>query len=428
VKAYRASDLAGREEALAAFERGGAEYTSHLDESEAAAQAGDIPALTASIAEAQPGFDALSDAVEELDAIEQADADDRRAWAADSYAGTRTRTLVILALAIGAALAIGLLLARLIAAPLRRTVDVLRAAAEGDLRVRLRLTTNDEVGRAGAALDRMLERTSEVVRSITDNATSLAGSSEELAAVSQQLGASADETSAQSGTAAAAAEQVSANVGTVAAGAEEMGASFQEIATSATEAARVASEAAKAARGTTETVRRLGESSAEIGEVVKTITSIAEQTNLLALNATIEAARAGEAGKGFVVVANEVKELARQTAHATGDIADKVLAIQTDARAAVDAISGITEVIDRIDEIQATIASAVEEQSATTSEIGRSVTEAAAGAGEIARNIIGVAEATQDTANGAAGTLTAAGDLARTAEELRRLVGQFIVV
>ncbi|MCU1372949.1 MAG: methyl-accepting chemotaxis sensory transducer [Actinomycetia bacterium] len=424
---YKASDLTGRRAALATFEQGWSTYLQLLDRTEAAAKAKDHGALIAAIDEAQPHFDALSGAVKELDAIEQASAGTTEHTATVQYGSARTKTIALLAFVLLVATALGLFLARLIAAPLRRTVDVLHRAADGDLTARLRLDTKDEVGQAGAALDRMLERTVTVLRAIGDNATSLASSSEELSAVSQQLGASAEETSAQSTTAASAAEEVSANVGTVAAGAEEMGASINEIAGSATEASRVAGEAVAAARVTTATVDKLSESSVEIGEVIKVITSIAEQTNLLALNATIEAARAGEAGKGFAVVANEVKELAKQTAQATGDIAGKVTAIQTDARAAADAIGEITEVINRINEIQATIASAVEEQSATTNEIGRSVAEAATGANEIARNIVGVAQATQDTSNGAANTLEAAGDLARMAEELRRLVSQFVL-
>src|SRR5439155_1469536 len=108
-------------------------------------------------------------------------------------------------------------------------------------------------------------------------------------------------------------------------------------------------------------VAKLGESSAEIGNVIKVITSIAEQTNLLALNATIEAARAGEAGKGFAVVANEVKELAKQTAKATEDISRKIEAIQGDTKGAVEAIAKIGNIINQINDIQNTIASAVEE-------------------------------------------------------------------
>src|SRR3712207_4671236 len=166
-----------------------------------------------------------------------------------------------------------------------------------------------------------------------------------------------------------------------------MGASINEIAQNAAEAARVAGTAVQAAEETTRTVSKLGVSSQEIGEVVKTITSIAEQTNLLALNATIEAARAGEAGKGFAVVANEVKELAQETAKATEDIARRVDAIQADTAGATTAISGIAGIISQINDFQLTIASAVEEQGATTAEMNRSVSEAATGSGEIAGSI-----------------------------------------
>jgi len=131
------------------------------------------------------------------------------------------------------------------------------------------------------------------------------------------------------------------------------------------------------------------------------ITSIAEQTNLLALNATIEAARAGEAGKGFAVVANEVKELAKQTAQATEEIGQKIGAIQTDTKDAVHAIAEITTIINQVNDISNTIASAVEEQTVTTTEIGRNVQEAAKGAGEIANNIAGVATAAKTTSEGA---------------------------
>jgi len=146
---------------------------------------------------------------------------------------------------------------------------------------------------------------------------------------------------------------------------------------------------------------------------------------LLALNATIEAARAGEAGKGFAVVANEVKELAKETAKATEDISRKIEAIQTDTKAAVDAIASISGVINQINDISSTIATAVEEQNATTNEMSRNVSEAAHGSGEITSNISGVAEAAQGTTRGATDTQKASQQLVETSNELRRLVEQF---
>lgn len=180
-----------------------------------------------------------------------------------------------------------------------------------------------------------------------------------------------------------------------------------------------------AATNTNNTVATLGESSAEIGQIVKVITGIAQQTNLLALNATIEAARAGEAGKGFAVIANEVKELAKETAKATEDISQKIEAIQGDTGRSVEAISEIATIIDQISEFQNTIASAVEEQAATTSEIARSVTDASRGASEITSNMQAVASAAESTSSGAADSQQASSELARMAAELQTLVGKF---
>ena len=259
---------------------------------------------------------------------------------------------------------------------------------------------------------------------VTQNAQSLGSASEELAANSQQMVSTAEETATQAGVVSAAAEQVSKNVQTVATGTEEMSASIKEIAKNANDAAKVAATAVKAAETTNTTISKLGESSAEIGKVIKVITSIAQQTNLLALNATIEAARAGEAGKGFAVVANEVKELAKETAKATEDISQKIEAIQADTKSAVTAITEISAVINKINDYQNTIASAVEEQTATTNEITRNVAEAAKGSKEIAQNITGVATAAKSTTAGANDTQKASAELSKMAAALQELANQ----
>ncbi len=308
-----------------------------------------------------------------------------------------------------------------------RMLEVVRAAGQGDLTRRVPVTGEDAIGQLGTGLDGFLADLRGRVGSIVHGARNIAAAAEGLASSTQQIGDAADQSSGQANVVSAAAEQVSRNVATVATATEEMGASIREIAKNATDATRVAGEAVQRLDATTGTVQKLGASSQEIGEVVKVITSIAEQTNLLALNATIEAARAGEAGKGFAVVANEVKELAKETARATESIGGKIEAIQTDTRSAIAAITGIGEIIRRINDIQTTIASAVEEQSATTAEMARNVTEAARGSHEIAENITGVARAASETSSGVQANLQAIQALAQLAGELQALVDRFEV-
>ena len=304
-------------------------------------------------------------------------------------------------------------------------LEVVDAAVRGDMTKAVSVSGSDAIGRMGEGLGKFLGTMRESISAIVNNATALGAASEELTAVSRQMSGNADETAAQAGAVSAAVEQVNRNIQTVATGTEEMSASIREISKNAAEAARVATGAVKVAQTTNSIVGKLGESSADIGKVIKVITSIAQQTNLLALNATIEAARAGEAGKGFAVVANEVKELAKETAKATEDISQKIETIQTDTRSAVSAIEQISQIIGQINDIQTTIASAVEEQTATTNEMSRNVADAARGSGEIAQNISGTARAAQGVSSGAGDTQKAAAELAKMAATLQSLVSQF---
>ena len=220
-----------------------------------------------------------------------------------------------------------------------------------------------------------------------------------------------------------------------------MTASITEIAKNAEHASTVAGNAAQLVEVSNTNIGQLGQAANEIGNVIETIHDIAEQTNLLALNATIEAARAGDAGKGFAVVATEVKELAKQTADATEDIRRRIEGIQSSTGEAVDSIGQISKVIQQVNDVSSTIASAVEEQSITTKEIAQNVTqtsdasqtvsigvaESASATQEITRNIAQVDRAARETALGASRTQTAGTELSKLSEELQTLVGKFRV-
>ena len=246
-----------------------------------------------------------------------------------------------------------------------------------------------------------------VIRSVDDDRESVRNASTSMADITRSVGANVAHVRAEADHLVVGADQVNANVATLASAVDEMSASIGEIATSAGHATTIAAEAMSTVDRTTTVVGQLGESSVEIGKVLDVITSIAEQTNLLALNATIEAARAGDAGKGFAVVANEVKELAKETAHATEEISQRIGAIQTDTGHAVEAINEIAIVMAQINDFQNTIASAVEEQTATTT--------------EIAGNLGDVARLTQESMNGITNVAAVAREAAETVAEGTRI-------
>ena len=385
----------------------------------------DREALTAAMPAFQQSFTTLEGKMAGLSDLMAAHSDavdvelnetlDGSAWLMRGICGVGLLALIISTITI----------TRSIVDPMRSAMTGLDALARRDCTYRMRPEGPTEMVQMAHALNHSVEGIGGAIGTIATGAQSLASSASSLTGISEALGTDAESTSAQVQAASAAAEEVSENVQTVATGIEEMSVAMREVAKSASEASSVATMAVQAADVTNRTVSRLGDSSAEIGKVVKVITSIAQQTNLLALNATIEAARAGEAGKGFAVVANEVKELAKETAKATEDISKKVEAIQADTRVAVEAIQQIGATINQIHDLQSTIASAVEEQTATANEIARNVAEAARGSAHIASSIGSVSHAAARTTASAATARAAAAELVALASNLQNVVSQF---
>ncbi|WP_258723472.1 methyl-accepting chemotaxis protein [Cellulomonas sp. NS3] len=324
-----------------------------------------------------------------------------------------------------AVVALSLVLTRSIVRPVRAVGSALDALAVGDLMTTPDVRSHDEIGQMAAALGRAQTSLRATLVAVADAATTVDGAAVALSTSASGAAAASREASGEAEAVAAAAELVSRNVQGVAAGADEMGASIREIAHNANNAAKIAGEAVEQSRSAAAIVTELGRSSAEIGQVVKLITSIAEQTNLLALNATIEAARAGEAGKGFAVVAGEVKELARESAQAAEDIGARIAASQRRTESAVAAITSIADVITDINDYQLTIASAVEEQTATTNEMARSVVDAASGSGEIAARVTALARASADSSVVLAEMGSSVSELARLSTDLRKRLSTF---
>jgi methyl-accepting chemotaxis protein len=326
-------------------------------------------------------------------------------------------------LALGAAVVFG----RRLAHPVRDAALALEALARGELGVRLAVRSEDELGRMAHAFNGATESLEGTALGVQQHASRLVAESESLAQVGRAMTVSVGDSVTKADTMAANAAHVSRSVQSLAGAVDQLQQCIGEISRSATQAAQVAGSAVHVAEAAQATVTRLEQSSEEIGGITKLITSIAEQTNLLALNATIEAARAGDAGKGFAVVAGEVKELARATAGATENISTKVDAIRRDVRDAAAAIVKIGATIQEIASYQTTIASAVEEQTATTKDIGGTLSDAAVGAQQIATSIDNVAEASRSTALGVQSTGLAAQALARMAAEMQSLVAHFHV-
>ncbi|MDP6690969.1 MAG: nitrate- and nitrite sensing domain-containing protein [Alphaproteobacteria bacterium] len=258
-----------------------------------------------------------------------------------------------------------------------------------------------------------------VVESVSSSASQMENSAQSMSGTAQQA-------STQSANVATASQQATANVQTVASAAEELAASVQEISRQVADSSQISNEAVSEADRVGHQMQELAEASQRIGEVVDLINDIAGQTNLLALNATIEAARAGDAGKGFAVVASEVKNLANQTANATGEIAEQIGSIQGATSGAVKAIEDIAGTIRKINDIAATISAAVEQQGSATGEISMNVQQAAKGTQEVDNNISKVSRGADETGVAAGEVLSAAKDLTQQSGSLREEVDKFL--
>ncbi|GLR92148.1 methyl-accepting chemotaxis protein [Bradyrhizobium iriomotense] len=351
---------------------------------------------------------------------------------------------------------IAFLIARSIVGPLASMTRAMGSLAGGDLRVEIPGRGNrDEIGDMAKAIqvfkDNMVEtarlraeqteleanraeqRKADMVRladqfeqavgEIVDTVSSASG---ELEASAGTLTTTASRAQDLSTEVAAASQEASANVQAVASATEELSSSVGEIARQVQESASIANEAVAQAGRTNERVGELSKAAARIGDVVELISTIAGQTNLLALNATIEAARAGEAGRGFAVVATEVKALAEQTAKATGEIAQQVSGIQAATEESVGSIREIGGTIERLSEISAAVAAAVEEQGAATQEISRNVQHAARGTQRVSTNIGDVQRGASETGSASSQVLASAKSLSADSNRLKLEVTKFL--
>jgi len=320
-----------------------------------------------------------------------------------------------------------------------RVANTMSRIADGDLTTQLKIYANDEIGELGKSINRMVLSLDTMITSITKTASELASSSNILYGISEQAASSSEEVAAQAGTVVTACEEMVSTSGGIAQNCNIAAESSRQGSDLVTEGVSVVQETVAGMNRITErvketaaTLERLGSRSDQIGEIVGTIEDIADQTNLLALNAAIEAARAGEQGRGFAVVADEVRALAERTTKATKEIAQMIKAIQNETTGAVTSMEeGVKEVergtqdaaksgraLDHIlSQINAVsmeinqIATAAEEQTATTT--------------EITSNIQQITEVVQLSASCSHDSADAAKELLAQAEELQRLVGRF---
>ncbi|TWI74028.1 methyl-accepting chemotaxis protein [Desulfobotulus alkaliphilus] len=367
-------------------------------------------------------------------------------------------TLVALFVALGLSLSFGVIITRSIVLPLGQSGRMFKSISDGDMTRTVPpdlLNRKDELGDMGRQMGEMANSLREVFSRLNGGVETLASSSTELSSISEQTAQSAQESSTLSESVAAAAEEMttsakamahkmevsSGNLNSVASAMEEMTSTIGEIATNTAKANTSTEESVKSIEGFARMMQELGGAAQEIGKVTETINGISDQTNLLALNATIEAARAGEAGKGFAVVAGEIKELAGQTARATGDIREKITGIQSASERATADIEGIVSGIQNVNHIVGTIAAAIEEQSSAIREVASNIASASSMveeangqsgemnqvSGEIARDMASVSAAASQVESASNQVQETVRELSALSEEIREMMRRFKV-
>jgi methyl-accepting chemotaxis protein len=386
------------------------------------------PGRTAALA-ARPAYDQVDAKAGETIAVLQTAINDRVRRSYDDAASKAVNVKrLVMVTGVLAAVVLGgtaLLLARRIAHRVARCLSAARSIATYDLTVDASMGGSDELAQLAGSLNAIVGSLREAMTEIGGNANSVAAASEELTSTSRHLSTGAGTASAEAAEASRGIGEVTGGVGEAHEAARGLDTSIRDITSAVGEAGAVAREAVDLAAQTNHMIERLRTSSEEVSAVVSIITSIAEQTNLLALNATIEAARAGEQGKGFAVVAGEVKELSSETASATGDISAKVTAMQSDTARAFEAISKISQVIERIDELQRAVSTAVDAQIEAAARIVANVEVAAQSAATVAGSITRVAGNTSLTHEAANQTESAATELAQLSQQLRLVSDRF---
>lgn len=345
----------------------------------------------------------------------------------------------------------------IVVGPLRKVSRLLAeiAKSEGDLTRRLPVERNDEIGELSTWFNKFVDQMQAVMIRVGENATVLVDSSSQLSGTAEELSEHADSTTSRSAFVVEEANQMvdrmshaskstqsmQMSISMVASAIEELATCINEISGNTEQASSVANEAARELEESNASIVELGSAATEINRVIETIEDIAEQTNLLALNATIEAARAGEAGKGFSIVANEVKELARQAASATEGIRARIDAIQLATEKTTRSIGDVGHQIAKVNEVSTMIAAAIQEQNATTQSIAEHISETTSAVTEISEGVAKSAEASQgirssmeavdlaakQTATGATCTRRSGADVQRIADDLNILLGQFRV-